>query len=273
MWRWERENKYLTYNFKNFSRNRITINIVLIFVLLSIVFITIWIRAFIGSMNNFSKGKEFFRDKQYLMAITFFDRSMHWYTPFNPYIERSAKYLWQIGKKAEYEGDEKLSLIAIESIRNSFYSARSFYSPGIYWINRCEKKIYQINNQKKPISGVNDSGNENIINPPRMEYNDPSIFWTIIMEIGLFGWIGSMISFTIFGLGSNKEHRSVTRSYCLWALMIGAFYSVWIMGMINAWWKQKIPAETSGIETFRTCSIYEGFNHENKMKSLCPGQN
>jgi hypothetical protein len=185
-------------------------------------------------MSNFYKGEELFYNKQYLMAITFFDRSIHWYTPFNPYIERSAEYLWQIGEQAEHDGDKKLSLIAFESIRNSYYSARNFYSPGTVWIRRCDHKMQQINDQKKMISGLNILEDNNAINVSRMEYNDPGIFWTIILELGLFGWIGSMISFIIFGLGSVKKPGTHIGPYHLWVLLAGLFYSLWIIGMVYA---------------------------------------
>ncbi len=205
-----------------------------ILMMFSIIIISVWVRALIGSMNNYSKGRDYFNREQYIKAITFFDRSMHWYTPFNPYIERSAGYLWKISKQAERINDKKMSLIALETIRNSFYSARSFYSPGTKWIKRCESKIGNIiDSQDESIFQEKNNSGKDTIYSPNMEYNDPNIFWTILLEIGLFGWIGSVIGFTYFYLRSDKNNRYV-RTYCFWILVAGVTYGLWILGMVKA---------------------------------------
>jgi hypothetical protein len=199
------------------------------------MFFAIWTRAFIGSMKNFAEGEEYFNDRQYIKAITLFDRSMHWYTPLNPYIERSAEYLWEISKRAEKINDDQLSIIALESIRNSFYSSRSFYSPGIGWIDRCEGKIHSIvKNQKEMILQKSDVDVEDTIYESNMKYNDPNIFWTIILEIGLFGWIVSVLCFIFVFLGAESKSNKPIRSYLFWILLAGINYSLWILGIIKA---------------------------------------
>jgi hypothetical protein len=200
-----------------------------------IIFFAIWTRAFIGSMKNFNKGEVYYRDKQYIKAITFFDRSMHWYTPFNTYIERSAEYLWEIGNQAEEVNDEQLSLIALETIRNSFYSSRSFYSPGTGWIKRCEDKISDlVKNKNGEIFQGNDSKNNDRLYEQKMAYNDPIILWTLILEIGLFGWIGSIIGFIFFYLGTDIKINKYISTYWLWIILLVFNYGLWIIGMIKA---------------------------------------
>ena len=222
--------------FIQFIRNKITLNIMLILVLLAVLFIAIWTRAFIGSMKDCAQGEAFFSDKQYAKAITFFDRSMHWYTPFNPYIERSAEYLWEISNRAEEINDDQLSIIALETIRNSFYGTRSFYSPGTIWIKRCEDSLtYIVRKQyeeKFKIGDVGSKGNDNY--ESNMRYNDPVIFWTLILEIGLLGWIGAIIGFIYFCLGEHNKPDNYIRTRWFWISLIVINYGLWIFGMIKA---------------------------------------
>jgi hypothetical protein len=229
-----KENNILSNCVKPFFRCNMIERATIVFVLILIMFIAIWTRAFIGSKKNFAEGEEYFNDRQYIKAITFFDRSMHWYTPFNPYIERSAEYLWEISEQAEQINDERLSLIAIETIRNSFYSSRSFYSPGIHWIDKCESKIRNIvKNQKEMILQRSDADVVDIEYESTMKYNDPNIFWTIILEFGLFGWIVSVLCFIFVFLGAENKSNGSIRSYWFWILLAGINYSLWILGIIK----------------------------------------
>jgi len=213
--------------------NKLTRHIVLIFLLLAIMFIAVWTKAFIGSKINFKEGEEYFNDQQYIKAITFFDRSMHWYAPFNPYIDKSAEYLWQISEQAEQSNDTRLSIFAIETIRNSHYSSRSFYSPGVDWIKRCDNKIQDIiENQNTKIFKVKDEfKSQDKINKQVIVYNDPNIFWTLVLELGLFGWIGAVLGFISFCL-RPKTGKHI-HNYWFWILLAVINYSLWILGLIK----------------------------------------
>lgn len=226
----------MTDLFRQFIRYKLTRYIVLVFLLLAIMFIAIWIRALIGSNENFAEGEKYFNEKQYIKAITFFDRSMHWYSPFNPYIDRSAEYLLKICEQAEQTNDERLSLFAIETIRNSFYSSRSFYSPGADWIKRCDDKIrYIINNQNEEILKVKDEfKSQDKTNKQVIVYNDPDILWTIVLEIGLFGWIGAVLGFIFYYLRPYLKTRKYIHNYWFWLLVAAVSYSIWIIGLIKA---------------------------------------
>jgi len=226
----------MTNLFRQFIRYKLTRNIVLIFLFLAVIFITLWTRALIGSMRNFAEGEAFFRDKQYVKAITFFDRSMHWYTPFNPYIKKSAESLWKISEQAEQINDERLSLFAIETIRNSFYSSRSFYSPDNAWIERCDDKIRDIlkNQNEKILQGKDEFYHHNKIYGHNIVYNDPNIFWTIVLEIGFLGWIGAVLGFIFFNLRPCLKTGKYVHTYWFWILLAGINYSLWIFGLIKA---------------------------------------
>jgi hypothetical protein len=72
-----------------------------------LLLLVLWARVFYGAMEDYNKGEALLEENQTIRAITYFDRSLHWYAPLNPYVERAAKRLWDIGEKAEKENIRK----------------------------------------------------------------------------------------------------------------------------------------------------------------------
>jgi len=204
--------------------------------LITIMLLMVWARSFYGSMKAYNKGESYLKENQYIKAITFFDRSIHWYTPFNPYVERSAERLWNIGKYAEQKGDTKLALIAFRTIRGGFYSTHSFYKPGREWIKKCDMRIKQLMELEEPKKGTLDSSKvkRRRYLSDRPKDPNPSIFWTIFLEIGFLGWIGSVIGFIMFPMRRKEETEFSTFSFLLWMGLIIVFFVFWIIGMMKA---------------------------------------
>ena len=205
----------------------ISVAVVLCFVVLAMV----WARAFYGSVQAYHEGEAYLEKGQIIEAITFFDRSIHWYTPFNPYVRQSAEHLWEIGLRAEQQGDSQLALIAIRTIRRGFYAARSFYTPGKAWIGKCDTKIASLMAKKLGAASM-----ENTETPPLVKRNnpEPDIFWTLVLEIGFLGWIGCVIGFLIHSLTEGQTPRLRSRPAILWGVMVLIFFTVWIVGMMRA---------------------------------------
>ncbi|MBW1740165.1 MAG: hypothetical protein JRJ42_03400 [Deltaproteobacteria bacterium] len=196
-----------------------------------VVLAMVWARAFYGSKQAYQEGEAYFKKHQYIKAITFFDRSIHWYTPFNPYVRQSAQRLWEIGVQAEQEGDIRLALIAIRTIRRGFFSARSFYTPGKDWISKCDTKITSL--MAKELEGQ--SLKEKVAVPCAGRKNpEPDIFWTLILEVGFLGWIGSVIGFLMHALTRGDPPQLKSRPAILWGIMVIIFYTLWIIGMMRA---------------------------------------
>lgn len=203
--------------------------------LIAIILVMIWARTFFGSMRNYQKARTYLNEEQYVRAITFFDRSIHWYTPFNPYVRKSAENLWKIGEYAEKQGDIQLALMAYRTIRRGFYAARSFYTPGKKWIYECDLKIYEIMKleqiQKETRDGSTVLGKYLSEGPKDAS---PNMFWTIILEIGFLGWIGVVICFIIYRLGFKGENKYSIASFLIWIAITIFFFALWIIGMVKA---------------------------------------
>jgi hypothetical protein len=213
--------------FKGPAAKVISVTVALGFVALALV----WIRAFYGSMHAYQQAEVYLAKHQNIKAITFLDRSIHWYTPLNPYVSKSAQRLWEICTQADQQGDVQLALIAARTIRRGFWGVRSFYVPGKDWINRCDRKIASLmakefGGQKVNVDTALASSTE--------QAPEPDVFWTLILEVGLFGWIGSAIGFLMHGLTKGRTPELRSRPAMFWGIMIIIFYTLWIVGMVKA---------------------------------------
>ncbi len=203
--------------------------------LMAIGLILIWGRAFYGSIRAYQKGETYLEEKQYIRAVTFFDRSIHWYTPFNPYVRKSAERLWGIGEQAEKQGDIQLALIAFRTIRRGFYGASHFRTPGMAWIKKSERKISALlgtEERERKVSGNSATLREELLR--NQKSTSPLILWTIVLEIGFLGWIGSVVGFIMFGLRPENEGRNRASSNFLWIILAVVFFILWIVGMMKA---------------------------------------
>ena len=91
--------------------------------------------------SQFSRGEEAFSRGDFTGAVAGYEAALHMYIPFHPTIENAAGKLWQIGETNERLGDVNRALIAYRSLRSSFYADHWLVTPGMAWIEKCDKKI------------------------------------------------------------------------------------------------------------------------------------
>ena len=207
----------------------------MILALIAVLLIIVWARAFYGSMQAYQKGETYLEERRYVKAVTFFDRSIHWYTPFNPYVRKSAERLWEIGLIAERKGDIKLALIAFRTIRRGFYAASNFITPGKNWIEKSESKIdalVAIEEEKK--GGGEDFDAEKKLIIQNQKTTPPSIFWSIILEIGFLGWVGSVIGLIMLMVKPKEGSKYLFSGRVILIGLTLFFFAFWIVGMMKA---------------------------------------
>ena len=185
-----------------------------------LLLIILWLRVFYGSMEDYKAGETLLKENQTIRAITYFDRSLHWYAPLNPYVERSAKRLWEIGESAEQAKDTRLALIAYESIRNGFYGAGSFFRPGQDWVQSAERKIHALSALR--------GGAETA---PASKNPQPHVLWSVAVVIGFLGWIGGLLGLVV---GIFKQEGARRGKGVLWLGFSVFCFILWLIGMINA---------------------------------------
>ena len=91
--------------------------------------------------DQFSLGEAALQAGDFTGAVAGYESAIHMYIPFNPTIEKSAQQLWSVGESNERLGDINRALIAYRALRSSFYADRWLVTPGLDWIERCDKKI------------------------------------------------------------------------------------------------------------------------------------
>ncbi len=182
-----------------------------------LLLLILWARVFYGSMQDYETGETLLRENQTIRAVTYFDRSLHWYAPLNPYVQKSAQRLWEIGEKAEKSGDTRLAVIAFGTIRSGLYGASYLITPGKDWIRKVDGKLHEL--------GV---AGKNVKDP------HPNAFWSMVVVIGFFGWVGSVLGFILHVIGTVKDFRKKWVSAISWTVVFAAFFTLWIWGMFKA---------------------------------------
>ncbi len=91
--------------------------------------------------SQFSRGEEAYRKGDFTGAVAGYESALHMYIPYHPTIEKAAEKLWRIGETNEHLGDVNRALIAYRSLRSSFYADHWLMTPGMEWIEKCDKKI------------------------------------------------------------------------------------------------------------------------------------
>lgn len=196
---------------------------------------TVWARAFYGSMKACKEGETHMRQGETVRAVTFFDRAIHWYTPLNPYVERSAEKLWEIGERAQREGDVRLALMAVRAIRGGFYSARSLYTPGKDWIAKAEERIKELEQMEKVDKGLTAEPEEG---KPLLEESQevvgPDPGWSAVVVLSFLGWVGSVLLFARSWLGRRNQGKARLLKGGVWLGLAAVLYAIWIVGMFRA---------------------------------------
>lgn len=170
-------------------------------------------------------------------AITHYQRSIKWYLPGVFYVAKAAEGLWQLGMEAETKGDKIMALMAYQELRSGFYAARSFYTPGTDWIERCNQKIAALmaeweasSSQRRGHDSMEALRRKHLDILSRKER--PDYFWSIVLEVGFFGWLGATIGFIVQVFQGEKGFNS--RRALGWGTLFLVSYFLWILGMLKA---------------------------------------
>ena len=204
-------------------------------VIVGVLLLMVWARAFYGSMQAFREGEACLNAGRLVEAITCFDRSIHWYTPFNPYVRRSAERLWKISEDAEKKGDQRLALIALRAIRRGFMGAVSFYTPGKEWIEKTDARIDELLRMTQDRRGRPEGGDGREIRlPDSLRPTGPDPLWSIVLLAGFLGWTGSVIAFILSRVRSDGGSSLLSFQTLRWILIWACCFSAWIVGMMKA---------------------------------------
>jgi len=195
-------------------------------------------RAIFESKAEFTKAQKEEKRDQFEEAIHHYDRSIHWYAPFNPYGKKSLSGLWDLGKSLEKVGQERVALLAYDAMRGSIHAVRSFYWPYQSWLPKTNERI-AILRAKEQTKGQT-KGHPNVFYEEALTFHRrvltiderPIMGWTIFAEVGFLGWI-----FAVIGLiwkGFDQQGQMHFKRSLPWITSVIILFSFWLLGLVNA---------------------------------------
>jgi len=217
------------------SRHLRTVCLIIAFVVIGLA--VVWARAFFGSKQAYEQGQAHETKGQLVDAIAFFDRSIRWYAPLNPYTCLSAQRLWDIAQQTEQRGDISTCLMALRTLRRGFNGTRHLWPSGTEWILRCSTRIEELVRSGRvapalPVQGTASSDKPSHLSGRQARH--PSTLWSLVVVVGFLGWIGSFIGFIMFAFKGDRTPRLGTSQALLWSCATLAFFALWILGMFKA---------------------------------------
>ncbi len=186
--------------------------------------------------EHFSRAEQYYRASDWKSAIREYDETMHAYTPWSPYITRSAERLWQMGEMFENQGKLEWANKSYATIRSSFYASRSLYTPGREWIRKCDDRIADLNvrilirdgSLKPEEAGLEKQKQLHVLTVDRA----PAPGWAVAVEAGFFGWIASTVFIALRGFDDSGKIRRKPVFYG--ALSFIFTFALWVIGMLKA---------------------------------------
>ena len=179
--------------------------------LMLIAFALITVRVIWSSRAEFRAAEESVGE----MKIIHYGRAARLYTPGNPYSRRALDALAQDG-----------SLQAWEEARSAILATRSFYTPHRGLLAQANEAIAKMMAEKDPKHGREWHAAK------LAEDNAPSVGWSIVALIGLFGWIGAAVLFILRAIDENDRLRPKVALGMALLLLCGLI--LFFVGLANA---------------------------------------
>jgi hypothetical protein len=205
-------------------------------IILAVFFSLVAVKMVYMQREHFNRAEKYYAASDWKLAIRQYDEAMHFYTPWSPYITKSAERLWQIGGMFEREGKLDWALISYSAIRSSFYASRSLYTPRRDWIAKCDEKIADLNLKLLIRDGsVSPAGAD--AEKKKQLYvlkvdRAPAPLWSVAVEAGFFGWIASVMFIVIKGFDDKGKPRWRLVTYGIFSFFLT--FAFWILSLLKA---------------------------------------
>ena len=185
-----------------------------------------------NASQDFTYGEAAYTNGEYKAAITHYERTIKWYTPLSPVVQRAVERLWQLGTEAEARGDGSLALEAYQTLRSSLYAVQSFYLPYHSWIAQSAERIAPLLAQTK--ADKEPEGNHLAQNTARFaiqlqRHVGPHLGWAVLVELGFLGWLGATVGLIWYIV--DEQGHFAPRQGLWWGSLLIIFFALWIIGM------------------------------------------
>lgn len=193
------------------------------------------VKVYLNASSHLETANKFLAEKNYADASTHFQRSLDWFFPGLDLKEQAAEGLWNIAQHYESQNDLQQALDTYRLLRGGFYGARSFYTPGKDWIQRCNLKIAELMTRQPPTSPAEELKSFEQRQTEMLEVltkeKSPYPEWALLTEVGFFGWV--TCSFLFIFRAMTPVGKIIRRPAIGYSIAFLIFYALWIWGMSN----------------------------------------
>ena len=185
-----------------------------------------------NASQDFTRGEESYTHGEYKVALTHYERTIKWYTPFSKVVQLAVERLWQLGTEAEARGDVSLALEAYQTLRSSLYAVQNFSMPYQSWIPKSEERIAPLLAKTK---AGGEQGEDKLAQDTArfamqlQRHVGPHLGWSILVEIGFLGWVGATVCLIWHVV--DEQGNFVRQQGFLWGSLLALFFALWIIGM------------------------------------------
>jgi len=196
---------------------------------------SVGVKVCINASDELQAGEEFFAQNNPQEAVVHYERAIRWHFPGLGVDGKAARQIWKIAENYEAAGEAEKAIGAYRILRAGFYSARSFYTPGKTWINRCNIKIAALMAMEPPVLKADKAKSFAERNAEFLKIlsteKPPYPYWSALTVAGFLGWAACAAMFIIKGVG--KSGQIITGKAVYWAGGFVFSYGLWVLGMVN----------------------------------------
>jgi len=167
-------------------------------------------------------------------ALDHLDRALQLYLPWGGASEASAMELLRLGERLREQGNRRLALEAYRAVRSGLYGARRISPPHPEWIALCDQQMARLISELPETDlekglGADERYRRALIAmvPP----SRPRPAGTLMVLVGLAGWIGATFGLIWRGLGRSPARLGPA---LLWGMLTLGFYLFWLFGLVRA---------------------------------------
>lgn len=182
--------------------------------------------------QDFARAEDAYTRGDYPLALTYYERTIHGYTPGSAVVQRAVARTWQLGTEAESRGDASLALEAYQILRSSLYAVRSFYVPYYAWVVDSEARIAQLMAQRKggPTAEATQLAHDTARYTAMFQRQmGPTVVGSMLVELGFLGWVGAAIAFIWCAV--DHQGRLVWQRSLWWGSAVVAFFALWVISL------------------------------------------
>ncbi len=191
-----------------------------------LLFAIIYWRVIDSSKTEFALGERALVHHRHQDAVAHYRRSVRWYAPFNPYVQRSLDRLERIGKQAEKNHQPLDALDAYRAIRAGINSTRSTYTPHADYLARANKHIAHLMAQLPPPpidANKSEAERERAFAKLYGDAPRPAVGWALLAIAGFFAWALATYRLLEKLDQATLKHTLATRWGLTWGLGVVAF--------------------------------------------------